>query len=292
MTTVPGSRSWPSKRLSSSICCWWSNGLNSGDVASRFLSRRSRAKRSSALVQDRDLGAQSPDRRAIDLEQVGLADDLDRRRARLLGDERHLAEQRALVQARRARRPCCGRRARPRAPRRRDEVEGRAQLALPDHDLAVDGADQAQRLDRRRKHLARQLGEERHRQELLRVLDERRTGRRPDRAPGAATAPGSPAAIGWNRLDLHVEIDRRLTGRELRQRRGLVRVGRRHHGDDVVDLAAQRLRAPCSPRSPAAGGPSARRASRPRGRRRRPRRGRRARAAGRRSCAGCRCRAG
>ena len=117
------------------------------------------------------------------------------------------------------------------------------------------------------KHLARQLGEERHGQELLRVLDERRQVAGRDRAPGARPRRIAARGVGWNRRDLRLEIDRRLPGRELRQRRGFVRVGRRHHRHDVVDLAAQRLEHLAAHDRRAAGGPSARRASRPRGRR-------------------------
>ena len=92
------------------------------------------------------------------------------------------------------------------------------ELALPDDDLAVDGADQTQRLDRRRKHLARQLGEERHGQELLRILDERRQVAGPVVRPARDRAR-HPRPRWLERRDLGVEIDGRLPGRELRQRR-------------------------------------------------------------------------
>ena len=268
MITVPGSRSCPSKRLSSSICCWWSNGLNSGDVASRFLSSRSRAKRSRRSASDRHLVAQARHRDAIDLEQVGLAHDLDGRGTRLLGDQRHLAEQRALVQA-----PAFDRLVVAGARHHahlaaRDEVERGAELAFADHHVAVAGAHQAQRRDRRREQLARQLRKERHRQELLRVLDERgqvagaRVRARPRWRAGSAAA-GRTGSIS------RVQVDRRLPRRELRQRRRAVRVGRRHHRDDVAVSCAQRLQHLAAHDRRAADGPSARRASPPRGRRRR-----------------------
>ena len=197
MTTVPGSRSWPSKRLSSSICCWWSNGLNSGDVASRFLSSRSRANLSRRSFRIGTSAHSRPTAVAIDLEQVGLADDLHRRRARLLGDQRHLAEQRALVQARRARRPCCGRRARPPAPRRsRRSRTPCPSWPLPDDDVAVAGAHQAQRLDRHRETPRAAARKRTARAETAPGTGRTRTGRRPDRARGARRRPDRPRPAG------------------------------------------------------------------------------------------------
>ena len=180
--TVPGSTSWPSKRLSRSICCWWSNGLNSGDVASRFLSRRSRAKRSSRSAS----AGTSANRRAI-------AARLTSRRSASPTTRRTRVRGCSVTSAISPNSDPSWRRPRSTAvlPGARehphlaggDEVERGAQLALPDHHVAVAGADQAQRLQRGREKLPRQLGEERDGQELLRVLRGRPTDHGPIARP-------------------------------------------------------------------------------------------------------------
>ena len=53
--------------------------------------------------------------------------------------------------------------------------------------------------------------------------------------PRSAAADGGGGSIGA------FEIDGRLAGRELGQRRGAVGEGARHRGDDQVDVLAQRL---------------------------------------------------
>ena len=131
---MPAATSWPSKRRIRSICCWRLNGRKSGEVASRFLSRRSRANWSSAR---RASGARPPAPRGAsraELEDVGLVDHLHRRRAGLRGQQRHLAEQRALVQARALGlpAPAVGREDAHLAGA--DQVEGHAGLALADDD--------------------------------------------------------------------------------------------------------------------------------------------------------------
>ena len=93
MMSTPASISWPSKRRRSSPCCDLVKGTNSGEVCKRFLMRRSREKRSSASRTEGTAAMTWSRAVFADLDDVGLAHHGHRGRARLPGDESHLAEQ-------------------------------------------------------------------------------------------------------------------------------------------------------------------------------------------------------
>ena len=147
MITVPGSKSMPFEALDELHLLLVVERLEQRRRGQQVLEQPLARETVQALGQRRHLGDQLLHGRAFDLEQVGLADDLHGRGARLLGDQRHLAEQRPFVQA-----PAFDRLRRPGRAREHaqlaagDEVERRADLALADHQLAVAGAHQAQRL--------------------------------------------------------------------------------------------------------------------------------------------------
>ena len=197
------------------------------------------------LGQHRDGGRQLGDRRTADLQQIGLVQHLDGRRARLVGHERHLAEQGPFEQAGQldgaGRSPGDQQSARHDAHlARRDEIERRPGVPLAENQLAVTHAQEARHPHRRREQLGRQLGEEGDRQELLGVLDEHREIERAGARPGDQLGQIGGRRRG-GRLDRRVEIDRRLAGGELRQRRCAVGEVARHRRHDLVDVLAERL---------------------------------------------------
>ena len=262
MTTVPGSTSCPSKRLSSSICCWWSNGLNSGEVASRFLSSRSRANLSrrsfsaGTSAHSRATAARSTSSRSASpttctdavrgcsvTSAISPNSAPSCSRAALDGRWRRRARTRAPRRSRRSRTRC------PSSPSRITTSPSPARQ-------------QAQRLSaagNSSRGSSEKNGTGRNCSGYWTKTDRSQARR----ARRRATAPR--IARRADRRDLRVEIDRRLPRGELRQRRGPVGVGRRHR-----PRCRRRCRpgdsSTCSPRSPGAGGPSGCRASPPRGR--------------------------
>ena len=259
------------------------------------MSSRSRAKWSSRSASTGTAAVSSATAARLTSSRSASSDHLDRRRARLVGQERHLAEQRPLEQAGQLDR--AGRSAGHRLSARDhphlargDEVEGRPGLALAEDHVAVARAQQTRHPHRRREQLRRQLGEEGDRQELLRVLDEDReieragAGARHQLGQGRRPPPGRAARSA--RRDRRAPGGPRTWPASARRGRSCApsppRSGR---------SSGPATRAPCSRPAPAAGAPSGRRASPPSGRPRRRPPDRRAEAAGRRSSGGCRRRA-
>ena len=182
------------------------NGRNSGDVAIRFASRRSRVNPWSAVRDGAELVGEARERIAADLEHVGVAVALDARGARLRGQQRHLAEHRALAELRELglAAEAIGREDAQRTAG--DEKERVAGLALADRERADRESPQHERAEQAAK---RGLGDRRQQRDRMHRLGELAV--RVGRVLGACELRGK-RAVDRRRADVGIVDRQRRAG--------------------------------------------------------------------------------